>query len=56
MTMTGSGIREEKGAGPVEVTPCVLELKAFAGFFDSKDQREGMRAFVEKRKAAFVGQ
>jgi enoyl-CoA hydratase len=34
---------------------CELEAQAFAGLFGSEDQREGMRAFLEKRKAAFKG-
>jgi enoyl-CoA hydratase len=32
-----------------------LEAQAFAGLFGSKDQREGMKAFLEKRKASFEG-
>ena len=32
-----------------------LEAQAFAGLFGSLDQREGMRAFVEKRPAKFEG-
>jgi enoyl-CoA hydratase len=33
-----------------------IEKGAFAGLFGSHDQREGMRAFVEKRKAEFTGE
>ncbi len=32
-----------------------LEAQAFASLFGSSDQREGMRAFLEKRKASFTG-
>ncbi|MCA9682840.1 MAG: enoyl-CoA hydratase/isomerase family protein [Myxococcales bacterium] len=32
-----------------------LEVEAFAGLFASADQSEGMRAFLEKREAQFVG-
>lgn len=32
-----------------------LELEAFALTFATKDQKEGMKAFVEKRKAKYVG-
>jgi len=32
-----------------------LEASAFAALFESADQREGMRAFLEKRPAAFRG-
>lgn len=34
----------------------VLERKAFQLLFDSKDQKEGARAFLEKRKANFAGE
>lgn len=33
-----------------------LELNAFAICFSTTDQKEGMKAFLEKRKAAFTGQ
>jgi len=32
-----------------------LELQAFAMLFGTNDRKEGMKAFVEKRKAAFTG-
>ena len=32
-----------------------LEAQAFSALFGSLDQREGMKAFVEKRKATFTG-
>jgi len=32
-----------------------LEAQAFGGLFGTQDQREGMKAFLEKRKAAFEG-
>ncbi len=32
-----------------------LEAQAFASLFGSNDQREGMKAFLEKRKASFEG-
>jgi enoyl-CoA hydratase/carnithine racemase len=31
------------------------ERKAFQLLFDTEDQKEGMRAFLEKRKPAFRG-
>jgi enoyl-CoA hydratase/carnithine racemase len=34
----------------------VLERKAFQLLFDSRDQKEGMRAFLEKRKPEYLGQ
>jgi enoyl-CoA hydratase len=34
---------------------CELEAQAFASLFDSKDQKEGMAAFIAKRAAAFTG-
>jgi enoyl-CoA hydratase len=34
---------------------CELEAQAFAGLFGSEDQRAGMKAFLEKGKAAFKG-
>jgi enoyl-CoA hydratase len=33
-----------------------LEAKDFGMCFASKDQKEGMTAFVEKRKATFIGE
>ncbi|NVB41554.1 enoyl-CoA hydratase/isomerase family protein [Pseudenhygromyxa sp. WMMC2535] len=33
-----------------------LEVEAFAGLFDSADQSEGMRAFLDKRSAEFEGE
>jgi enoyl-CoA hydratase len=32
-----------------------LEVEAFSGLFSSADQAEGMRAFLDKRKAEFTG-
>ena len=32
-----------------------LERKAFDLLFDTEDQKEGMRAFIEKRKPVFEG-
>jgi enoyl-CoA hydratase len=32
-----------------------LEAQAFSALFGSHDQREGMKAFLEKRKATFEG-
>jgi enoyl-CoA hydratase len=34
---------------------CELEAQAFAGLFGSEDQKGGMRAFLDKAKAAFTG-
>ena len=39
---------------PLE-TALMLERKAFQLLFDSKDQKEGMRAFLEKRKPKYQG-
>lgn len=36
-------------------TGCELEAQAFAALFDSDDQKEGTRAFLEKRQATFTG-
>lgn len=36
-------------------TGCELEAQAFAGLFGSEDQREGTRAFLEKRTVVFQG-
>jgi len=37
-------------------TAVLLERKAFQVLFASDDQKEGMRAFLEKRKPEFRGQ
>ncbi|MFH0901006.1 MAG: enoyl-CoA hydratase-related protein [Pseudomonadota bacterium] len=34
---------------------CTIEAMGFAALFDTADQKEGMKAFVEKRKARFEG-
>ena len=34
---------------------CALEAHAFASLFDTADQKEGMKAFVQKRPAVFEG-
>jgi enoyl-CoA hydratase len=39
---------------PLE-TALMLERKAFQMLFDSVDQKEGMRAFLEKRKPTYRG-
>jgi enoyl-CoA hydratase len=44
-----------RGAETDLPTGCELEAQAFAGLFGSEDQREGTRAFLEKRTIAFVG-
>lgn len=36
-------------------TGVAYELSEWAGLFATSDQREGMRAFIEKRKASFTG-
>ncbi|MGF1639924.1 MAG: enoyl-CoA hydratase [Rhodospirillales bacterium] len=40
---------------PLE-TALMLERKAFQLLFDSRDQKEGMKAFAEKRKPRFEGE
>jgi len=37
-------------------TACMLERDAFALCFSSQDQREGMRAFLDKRQPQFTGE
>ena len=39
---------------PLE-TALLLERKAFQILFDSEDQKEGMRAFLEKRSPKYQG-
>jgi len=43
------------GADAPLATALALERKAFQLLFDSRDQKEGMRAFLEKRKPRFEG-
>jgi enoyl-CoA hydratase len=45
----------EAGAGVDLATGCALELEGFAVLFSTDDAKEGMRAFLEKRAAAFKG-
>lgn len=45
-------LRGEDAALP---TANELEATAFASLFGTTDQREGMKAFLEKRPAKFVG-
>ena len=33
-----------------------LEAELFGSLFSTKDQKEGMSAFLEKRQAAFIGE
>ena len=50
-------IKEVVRAGqdaPLEAA-LMLERKAFQLLFDTEDQKEGMRAFLEKRKPRYVG-
>jgi enoyl-CoA hydratase len=44
-----------RGADAPLATANELEAMAFAGLFGTHDQREGMRAFLEKRGATFEG-
>jgi enoyl-CoA hydratase len=44
-----------RGEGVDLPAGCELEAQAFAMLFGSEDQREGMKAFVEKGKAVFKG-
>jgi enoyl-CoA hydratase/carnithine racemase len=36
-------------------TALMLERKAFQMLFDSRDQKEGMKAFAEKRRPRYEG-
>jgi enoyl-CoA hydratase len=44
-----------QGQGLPLTTACDLESAAFASLFDTNDQKEGMKAFLEKRAARFEG-
>jgi enoyl-CoA hydratase len=44
-----------RGADVSLPVACELEAQAFSVLFGSADQREGMKAFLEKRKATFEG-
>ena len=45
----------QKGADAPLETALALERKAFVTLFGSIDQKEGMNAFLEKRKPKFIG-
>ena len=42
-----------RGEGQDLVSACELEAQAFGQLFGTRDQREGMKAFIEKRAATF---
>jgi enoyl-CoA hydratase len=44
-----------RGEGIDLPAACELEATAFAALFGTEDQRAGMKAFLEKQKAAFTG-
>ncbi|MDB4995598.1 MAG: Enoyl-CoA hydratase [Myxococcaceae bacterium] len=44
-----------RGADVALAPACELEADAFAALFATADQKEGMKAFLEKRPAAFTG-
>ncbi len=44
-----------RGEDQALASACELEVQAFSQLFGTDDQREGMRAFVEKRAATFTG-
>jgi enoyl-CoA hydratase len=44
-----------RGALLSQPSGCELEAQAFASLFGTEDQREGTRAFLEKRSATFHG-
>lgn len=55
--LAAAQIKETVSAGqdiPLE-SALMLERKAFQLLFDSNDQKEGMKAFMEKRKPEFKG-
>lgn len=45
----------DAGAGVDLATACLMERDAFALCFSTDDQKEGMRAFIEKREPRFAG-
>jgi enoyl-CoA hydratase len=44
-----------RGEGIDLVAANELEAQAFSALFGTEDQRAGMKAFLEKKKAAFTG-
>ena len=51
----GADLKEIADADVSLDTGLMLERKAFELLFASQDQKEGMRAFIEKRKPVFEG-
>ncbi|MEX5330578.1 enoyl-CoA hydratase-related protein [Pseudomonas paraeruginosa] len=55
VVLTGTATVFAAGADLPLEQALALERKAFQLLFDSHDQKEGMRAFLEKRTAEYLG-
>lgn len=56
LALASAKVLVDEGMEVTEFQGIEMEAEAFGAIFGTADQKEGMRAFLEKRKASFQGQ